>query len=321
MPKRFILKNVSRGVVSAMKNEHILITGCGGMLGSSMHGICVRSGARVLATDIDLNEPWLEYLDVRDIAACSEIFTRFKPTIVLHLAALTDLEYCETNPDEAWKANALGTENIALLSERFDCTMVYISTAGVFDGHQNAYTDFDQPRPLSYYAKAKYHGEVFVQQHMRKYFVFRAGWMMGGGPKKDKKFINKIYKQLKAGRTELHVVEDKLGNPTYTHNFAEAIFKVLPSRYYGLYNQVCTGSGSRFDVATAFVRLLGLEKTVHVIQVDSDHFKKEYFAPRPYSEKLINLKLDARNMNFMRSWQECLQDYSMEFIRDYHAKV
>ena len=86
-----------------------------------------------------------------------------------------------------------------------------IRTAGVFDGHQNSYTDFDQPVPLSYYAKAKYHGELFVQRFMERHYIFRAGWMMGGGPGKDKKFINKIYKQIKAGATELYVVEDKLG--------------------------------------------------------------------------------------------------------------
>lgn len=304
-----------------MKKEKILITGCGGMLGSSMYGICVSSGARVLATDIDLNESWLDHLDVRDITACEKLFEQFKPTVVLHLAALTDLEYCEQNPDETWKVNALGTENIALLSENYNCTMVYISTAGVFDGHQNAYTDFDEPRPLSYYAKAKYYGEVFVQQQVSKYFIFRAGWMMGGGPAKDKKFINKIYKQIKAGCTEIHVVEDKLGNPTYAQNFAESIFKVLPTRYYGLYNQVCTGSGSRYDVALEFVRLLGLEDKIKVIQVDSDHFKKEYFAPRPYSEKLVNLKLDMRGINFMRDWKECLTEYSVVFQKDYAKKV
>jgi dTDP-4-dehydrorhamnose reductase len=305
----------------AMKQEHILITGCGGMLGASMYELCIRSGAQVLATDIDLNEAWLEPLDVRDIQACMAVFERFKPTIVLHLAALTDLEFCEQNPDEAWKVNALGTENIALLAQRSQCTMVYISTAGVFDGRQDTYTDFDQPRPLSFYAKAKYHGEVFVQHHLSRYFIFRAGWMMGGGPGKDKKFINKIYKQIKAGCTELYVVEDKLGNPTYTVNFAESILKVLPTGYYGLYNQVCTGSGSRYDVAVEFVRLLGLENQIEVIQVDSDHFKKEYFAPRPYSEKLVNLKLDTRNINYMRNWKDCLHDYSKVFCDDYHAEI
>ena len=144
---------------------------------------------------------------------------------------------------------------------------------------------------------------------------------MGGGPEKDKKFINKIYKQITAGTKELFIVEDKLGNPTYTKNFAESILKVLPTQYYGLYNQVCSGSGSRYDVAVEFVRLLGLSEQIKVTQVDSDYFKKEYFAPRPYSEKLINLKLNKRKINHMRNWKDCLQEYSKIFLDDYNAKV
>jgi len=304
-----------------MKNETILITGCGGMLGSSMYPICCQTGASVIATDIDLNEDWLAYLDVQDIRACEELFQRYRPTITLHLAALTDLEYCEQNPNESWRVNALGTENIALLCKKYGSLMVYISTAGVFDGHQNSYTDFDVPKPLSYYAKSKYHGELFVERFLERYFIFRAGWMMGGGPRKDKKFINKIYNKIKSGETELYVVEDKLGNPTYTRNFADSILRVIPTCYYGLYNQVCSGSGSRYDVAVEFIRLLGLSSRIKIHQVDSDHFKKEYFAPRPYSEKLINLKLEQRNINFMLPWCECLKEYSALFKKDYEDSL
>lgn len=304
-----------------MENSRILITGCGGMLGSSVYPVFSQTGAQVLATDIDLNESWLEHLDVRDINECEKIFEQFQPSIVLHLAALTDLEFCENNNSASWETNALGTENIALMVKKHDCTMCHISTAGVYDGLQNTYTDFDPPNPLSHYAKSKYHGEVFVQQFLEKYYVFRAGWMMGGGPKKDKKFINKIYRQIKAGATELFIVEDKLGNPTYTRNFAESILKVLPTKYYGLYNQVCTGGGSRYDVAVEFVRLLGLSDKIKITKVDSDYFKKDYFAPRPYSEKLINFKLNARGINHMRDWQDCLAEYSQLFVDDYNAKV
>src|SRR5579872_5561690 len=131
--------------------ERVLITGCGGMLGEALFKICKESFSDVLATDIDLNEEWLRQLDVRDIAMCEEIFNKFKPTLIFHLAALTDLEFCETNPYEAWATNALGTENIALLAQRCNATLVYISTAGVFDGKKEIYTEFDQPNPINYY--------------------------------------------------------------------------------------------------------------------------------------------------------------------------
>ena len=272
---------------------------------------------RVVATDIDLNESWLQYLDVRDIGMCAKFFEEVKPDLVIHLAALTDLEYCEKNIDDCWRTNALGAENIAILAKKYDTIMIYIGTAGIFDGEKEEFTDFDKPNPLSYYAKAKYAGEVFVQQFLDKYYIFRAGWMMGGGPKKDKKFIKKIYNQIKNGKEELFVVDDKLGTPTYTVNFAEAILKVIQTGYYGLYNQVCGGSCSRLDVAKEFVELLGLTDKIKITKVSSDYFSQEYFAPRPYSEKLVNLKLISRSINYMKDWRECLRDYSQEFIDDY----
>src|SRR5438034_66062 len=132
-------------------------------------------------------------------------------------------------------------------------------------------------------ARSNYHGECYVRQSVPKHFVVRAGWMMGGGPRKDKKFVNKIYQQLAAGKRTLHVVGDKLGSPTYTVDFARGIHGLLESELYGLYNQVCGGGGSRYDVALELVRLLGLERTVVVEKVSSDFFARDYFAVRPAS--------------------------------------
>ena len=304
-----------------MNNSRVLITGCGGMLGGAIYQVFSDKYDDVLATDIDLNERWLEHMDVRDIDQCSKTFDAFNPTIVLHLAALTDLEYCELNPEDAWKTNALGTENIALLARKHNCTMVYISTAGIFDGKKEFYTDFDMPNPLSMYAKAKYHGECFLQQYLSNYYIFRAGWMMGGGLRKDKKFIGKIYKQIKQGKKELFVVDDKLGTPTYTHNFAKAISRVIGTGFYGLYNQVCGGSCSRYDVAKELLILMELTDKIKLTKVSSDFFKKEYFAPRPYSEKLVNLKLKSRNIDYMNDWKECLKEYVNIFREDYYKDL
>jgi dTDP-4-dehydrorhamnose reductase len=87
------------------------------------------------------------------------------------------------------------------------------------------------------------------------------------------------------------------------------MFKVIETELYGLYNMVCKGSCSRYDVALEFLKLLGLEDKIKIIIVDSDHFKREYFAPRPYSEKLINLKLESRGINYMLDWKDCLKEY------------
>ena len=172
---------------------------------------------------------------------------------------------------------------------------------------------------MGIYAKSKYYGEVFVKTNLEKFFIFRAGWMMGGGPSKDKKFVNKIYKQIKSGSEELFVVEDKLGTPTYTKSFAQGIFNLVETDLYGLYNQVCGGDCSRYDAAVEFVNLLGLSEKVKVTKVSSEYFKNEYFAPRPASEKLVNMKLDARGVNFMPHWKDALSEYAEEYITDLKA--
>jgi dTDP-4-dehydrorhamnose reductase len=290
------------------RDTKVFITGCGGMLGKAVYEK-FSSFCQVLATDIDVNEQWLEYGDVADFQKISEKTFKFEPDLIINLAALTDLEYCEKNPEITWKANALGAENMALISKRLNAAHIYISTAGVFDGQKEYYNDFDQPKPMSIYAKSKYYGEVIIEKMLDNYFIFRAGWMMGGGCDKDKKFINKIFKQIQDGKKELFVVEDKLGTPTYTVNFAESMFAIVQTELFGLYNMVCEGSCSRYDVAVELIRLLGLEEKILINIVDSDYFKDEYSAPRPHSEKLQNLKLSSRGINYMNDWKECLADY------------
>jgi len=162
---------------------------------------------------------------------------------------------------------------------------------------------------------------MFTKQYVHKHYVVRAGWMMGGGPRKDKKFINKIYQQIVNGATELNVVDDKLGTPTFTQDFAHGLLKLVESDQYGVYNQVCGGSCSRFDVAVEFVRLLGLSEEIKINKVSSDFFRHDYFAPRPRSEKLINMKLNARGLNVMREWQVCLQEYVAEFKDDQNRSI
>ena len=293
-------------------STRVYIAGCGGMLGAAVYKQ-FADVAVVRATDIDVNEPWLTYADVRDFAAIGKDIEAFGPDLVINLAALTDLELCEREPDNAWLTNALGAENLGLIAHRLGAPYVYISTAGIFGGEKDVFHDFDAPNPLAIYAKSKAYGESWVVRSVPRHFVFRAGWMMGGGPRKDKKFVNKIYKQIHAGATELFVVDDKLGTPTYTVDFARGIHTLVVADEHGLYNQVCGGSGSRYDVAVAFVELLGCADRVKVTRVSSDHFKADYFAPRPASEKLTNMKLDARGRNVMRDWRTCLAEYTAEY--------
>jgi dTDP-4-dehydrorhamnose reductase len=160
-------------------------------------------------------------------------------------------------------------------------------------------------------------GERFVAENCRQHLVCRAGWMMGGGPAKDKKFIQKIMRQLKEGARELFVVDDKLGTPTYTVDFARNVELLLGTGLWGIYNMVCPGVTSRLEVARYMVETLGLATKVAVTPVSSDYFAEEYFAARPPSERLLTRKLDLRGLNVMRDWRTCLDEYLTESYAGY----
>jgi len=138
-----------------------------------------------------------------------------------------------------------------------------------------------------------------------RYFVLRAGWMMGGYDK-DKKFVKKILDQIKEGAKTIRAVSDKLGSPTYTVDFAKAVREVIKSDYYGVYNMSGVGLASRADVARKIIELMDLDIDVH--PVESDAFP-DYSTPRPPSEALINKKLQLRGIDVMRSWEEALEHY------------
>jgi dTDP-4-dehydrorhamnose reductase len=296
--------------------KKIYMAGVGGMLGEGFYEV-FKNDYELKCTDKDVNEPWLSYLDFRDFEAYKKDVMAFKPDFLFHIGAYTSLEYCEQNIDDAYLTNTIAVENAVYLANELDIPLLYICTAGIFDGAKDTYDDWDTPNPLGHYARSKYAGEVFVKENCKRYLICRAGWMMGAGPKKDKKFIQKLMSQLKEGKKELFVVDDKLGTPTYTHDFARNVKLLLEKEYWGLYNMVCGGITGRFEVAQELVRLVGLQDTVKVNPVDSEYFKEVYFAARPASERLIDKKLDLRGVNIMRDWKVCLQEYISSYYKGY----
>lgn len=291
-----------------LESTKILITGCGGMLGDAFYKY-YSNKSTVLATDIDLNRPWLKYMDVREKQEVETIIKDFQPDLIFHLAALTDLEYCETHPDECYLTNSIGTENIATLCKKYEIPLLYICTAGIFDGKKDEYDDWDTPNPINVYGRSKWIGEDFISKNLNEFFICRAGWMMGGGPEKDKKFVNKIIKQIRNGNKKLYVVDDKLGTPTYTHDFAKNVHNLIESNNYGIFNMICDGNCSRYDVAEEIVKILNQKDEIALEKVSSNYFKKEYFAPRPFSEKLIPYKLKLRKIYTMKHWKVSLKEY------------
>jgi len=300
-------------------NKRIYIAGCGGMLGEAFYRQ-FKDEYEIKCTDKDVNEEWLSFLDFRDFEAYKKDVLDFNPDYLFHLGAYTDLEFCEQNPDETYITNTLAVENAVYIANDLDIPLLYISTAGIFDGKKNCYDDWDTPNPLGVYARSKYMGERFVIENARRYLVCRAGWMMGSGPKKDKKFIQKLMKQIKDGKKELFIVDDKDGTPTYTHDFAKTVKELLKKEYWGLYNCVCGGQTSRLEVAQELLKILGKENEIKITTVSSDYFKEVYFAERPASERLITKKLDLRGVNQMRDWKVALKEYIDNYYIGYLDK-
>ncbi len=299
-----------------MNKQKIYIAGCGGMLGEAFYAQ-FKDDYDIKCTDKDVNESWLSYLDFRDFDAYKKDVMSFKPDYLFHLGAYTDLEFCEQNVDDTYNTNTLSVENAVYIANELDIPLLYISTAGIFDGKKNLYDDWDMPNPLGVYARSKYMGERFVCENAKRFLVCRAGWMMGSGPKKDKKFIQKLMKQLKEGKKELFIVNDKDGTPTYTHDFAKNVKELIQKEYWGLYNMVCGGQTSRLEVTEELLSILGLKDKIKINVVSSDYFKDIYFADRPPCERLDNKKLKIRGINLMQDWKVALKEYIDNYYQGY----
>jgi dTDP-4-dehydrorhamnose reductase len=296
--------------------KKIYIAGSGGMLGEAFYRV-FNDDFELKCTDKDVNEAWLSFLDFRDFEAYNKDVSDFKPDYLFHLGAYTDLEFCEKNVDDTYNTNTISVENAVYIANRLNIPLLYISTAGIFDGAKESYDDWDMPNPLGHYARSKYMGERYVIEHANKYIICRAGWMMGGGPSKDKKYIGKLIKQLVSGKRELFIVNDRDGTPTFTMDFAKNVKILFEKQYWGLYNLVCKGQTSRMEVAIELVKVLGLTDQVKMTEVTSDYFKDTYFAPRPPCERLVNKKLDLRGINIMRDWKIALKEYIDSYFKDY----
>jgi len=289
-----------------MYNKY-LITGVSGMLFNDLKHLI--SNKECLFLDRVVNDESTVYCDISDIKLTNKIVNEFKPDIILNLAAITDLENCENDKDDCYGSNTIAAINLFNYCKDNNIPYVFISTAGIFGNDKEYYTEDDIPKPLSSYGKSKFFvEEILLNQSYEKFWIFRAGWMMGGGPNIDKKFVEKIMSQIRNGNKELFVVDDKSGVPTFTKDFSNSIIHHINNNLpYGLYNMVSNGDASRYDVAKFIVDYLGLD--VKLTKVMSDFFKEDYFASRPNSEKLINKKLNDINKNLMSDWVLSLKTY------------
>jgi dTDP-4-dehydrorhamnose reductase len=296
-----------RGKGSRDKKK-ILIAGAGGMLGAAMYEYFSKHYT-ILATSNRPSESWIHTLDVRDVEAYDKVVANFRPDYIFHLPALTNLEYCENHLPEAYATNTLSAKHAAQIATKYGAKLVYVSSSNVFDGTKKYYSDADEPHPINVYGLTKHMGALMAEYYARDYVTIRLGWLMGGGPKKDKKFVAKIVEQIVMGKTELHALVDKAGSVSYTRDVARNLEILLKSGAHGTYNMVSTGMPTRYEVAKEIVRILGYEKQIKVTPVDSSFFSQTFTTSRSASECLINERLSRERLSVQVSWQDALEDY------------
>lgn len=284
----------------------VFVTGAAGVVGGYVAQ--VFSDHELVLTDSHGDH---ERLDIRDPLACRRAVVAARPDVVIHLAAATDVDRCEQDPDLAFGTNAIGTQNVALAAREAGAVLVYVSTAGVFSGDKAdaPYTEFDEPGPANVYGESKLAGERIVQSLLDRYYICRAGWMVGGGAK-DRKFIGKLVEIIESGTNELRAVDDKFGTPTYAKDLATGIKSLLETGYFGLYHLVNAGGAcTRYDIARALVEILGREELT-VEPVSSAFFPLP--APRARSEAMVNYKLQLLGIDRQRHWRDALEHYVRE---------
>ena len=277
----------------------MFVTGAAGMVGGYVRE--VFGDCDLVLTDLVGRTG----VDVRDRHAVVSAVRAAEPDVVLHLAAATDVDRCQIEPEWARESNALGTRHVAEAARDANAVLVYVSTGSVFSGDKpDDYVETDVPGPVNVYAATKLEGERIVASMLSRYFIVRAGWMIGGGPV-DSKFVGKMVSLIAEGRPTLRAVSDTRGTPTYAKDLLGGIQRLLPTERYGLYHLGNAGSCTRYDVACAVVEALG-RSDVKVEAVDSSVFPLP--APRPRSEAIRNAALQALGMD-QRPWRDALYEY------------
>ena len=286
-----------RSIEKEKSLDRVYITGAKGMLGQAV--------AEIFSERYEVCPHELSETDVTDVEKIIEDICSFEPKFVIHLAAMTDVDGCEKNPDSAFRVNALGTRNVALACQKCDATLVYLSTGSVYNGEKcDPYTEFDTPDPHGAYAVSKYQGELFVKDLLSKFYIFYTCWLFGSGSS-DKKFVAKFIEMAKESKT-LRIIDDHFGSPTYTVDLARAIFDFIETGLYGKYHCVNEGKASRYDVAKEILRIAGM-KNHEVVPVSSAEFPLP--APRPRNESMRNYHFELLGRKPMRKWQEALEEY------------
>ncbi len=271
----------------------IAVTGSKGQLG--------RLVVAALAPDHEvfpLDVPEFELTDLRSV----EQLAALKPDLVMHGAAMTDVDACARDPALAFRVNALGTQNVALACQRTGAAMLYVSTNEVFDGEKQApYLEFDTPHPINAYGKSKLAGEWYVASLLQRFYIVRTAWLYarGGG-----KFPDKMLDLARRHAPMVGVV-DEIGSPTYAPDLVAAMLELIATDHYGIYHLVNAGTCSRYEWIVEILKLANLPRPVKPVHA-SDYSRA---STPPKNGALENFAAASALGITLRPWEEALREF------------
>jgi dTDP-4-dehydrorhamnose reductase len=279
----------------------IFLTGCKGQLGSDL--------LQALSPDHNVKGVDIDDFDLRDQAKLSDSLTSFGPDIVIHPAAYTDVDGCESNVELAMESNATVTKNIALLCRDLGARLIFYSTDYLFDGNKGLpYVETDKPCPQTVYGQSKLAAEKYIAETLDNYCILRIAWLYGARGKNFPKTIIKAgLKQLDDKKNglpvkPLMVVNDQIGNPTWTWEVVKQTGKAIEHDLKGIYHCTSEGEVSWFQLAKDIFEMLKLNP--EIVPCRTDEFPRP--AKRPPYSVLENRNLKKLGLNQMQNYKVML---------------
>ena len=277
----------------------ILITGSNGMLGHDLIEALKDNHELVLTTS--------RTLDITDKERVFDFISQNKPDIVINSAAYTDVDGCEENQDLAYSVNGEGVKNLAFACREADSALLHISTDYIFNGENTRpWVEDDEIGPISVYGKSKLKGEQAILEILDKFFIVRTAWLYGVNGRN----FPKTMLELAENHSQITVVYDEVGTPTYTPDLAKAISQLIETEHYGIYHITNSGSCSWCEFARYIFEAAG--KDVEVIPVTAAEFARP--APRPHYSVLENRNWIEKGFEPLRSYKEAIKEY-IELIK------
>jgi dTDP-4-dehydrorhamnose reductase len=278
--------------------KRILVIGSKGMLGRDLMKVLPSSFPEDAVVGWDIED-----IDIQKEEDTLIKIEKLRPSIVIHVAAYTDVDGCELDAEKAFAVNAEGTRHIGLAASRSGSKVVYLSTDYVFDGNKREpYLESDPPSPLNVYGHSKWKGEQYIQEWVKNALILRTQWLYG---RYGKNFVTSILQQARE-KTVLSIVNDQIGSPTYTADLAKAISVLIRCQAQGIFHVANNDFCTWYTFGQAILKLSGINR-VKVIPISSKEFGRP--AVRPSYSVLNCQKLKKETGLALRSWSEALKDY------------